>query len=51
MKILQEKVYPLDAVVSEPETEETINSLGMTLDKVKEAANSVVSISVSALKK
>jgi len=50
VKILQEKTYPLDYIISEPETKEAINRLGMTIEEVKEAANSVVSISVSALK-
>jgi hypothetical protein len=50
VKILQEKAYPLDYIISEPETKEAINRLGMTLEEVQEAANSVVSISVSASK-
>jgi len=50
VKILQEKVYPLDYIISEPNTKETVDKLGLTLDQVKEAANSIVSISVSALK-
>jgi ubiquinone/menaquinone biosynthesis C-methylase UbiE len=50
VKVLQEKIYPLDCIISEPETKDAINGLGMTLEEVKEAANSVVSISVSASK-
>jgi arsenite methyltransferase len=50
VKILQEKVYPLDYIISEPDTKETVNKLGLTLEQVTEAANSIVSISVSALK-
>jgi len=50
VKILEEKTYPIDCIISEPETKETINRLGMTFEEVREAANSVVSISVSALK-
>jgi arsenite methyltransferase len=50
VKILQEKVYPLDYIISESNTKETVDKLGLTLDQVKEAANSIVSISVSALK-
>src|SRR5208283_1999907 len=50
VKILQEKVYPLDYIISEPDTKETIDRLGMSLEQVKEATNSIVSISVSALK-
>jgi SAM-dependent methyltransferase len=50
VKVLQEKIYPLDYIISEPETKEVINRLGVSLEEVKEAANSVVSISVSASK-
>ena len=50
VRILQEKVYPLDSIISEPDTKETVDKLGLTLQQVKEAANSIVSISVSALK-
>lgn len=50
VKILQEKVYPLDYIISEPNTKEKVDKLGLSLDQVKEAANSIVSISVSALK-
>jgi arsenite methyltransferase len=50
VKILQEKVYPLEYIISEPDTKETVDKLGLTLEQVKEAANSIVSISVSALK-
>jgi ubiquinone/menaquinone biosynthesis C-methylase UbiE len=50
VKILQEKTYPLEFIVSETETKEAISRMGMTLEEVKEAANSVVSISVSAVK-
>ncbi len=51
VKILQEKVYPLDYIISEPETKDTFERLGLTLEQVKEATNSIVSISVSALKR
>jgi arsenite methyltransferase len=52
VKILQEKNYPLDYIISEPETraKETINRSGMIAEETKEAANSIVSISVLALK-
>jgi len=50
VKILQEKNYPLEYIVSEPETKEAINDLGMTQEELKDAANSIVSISVSAVK-
>jgi SAM-dependent methyltransferase len=50
VKILEEKTYPLEYIISEPETKEAINSLGMTLEEAREAANSAVSINVSAIK-
>lgn len=50
IKILQEKKYPLEFIISEPEAKEAINSLGMTREEAKDVANSIVSISVSALK-
>jgi len=50
VKILQEKVYPLEYIISEPEADKVLNRLGMTIEEVKETANSVVSISVSATK-
>ena len=50
VKILQEKTYPIDYIISEPETEDAINRLGLTPEEVKQAANSVVSVSVSASK-
>jgi arsenite methyltransferase len=52
VKILQEKKYPLDYIISEPEThaKETTNHSGMTKEEIRKAANSIVSISVSALK-
>ena len=50
VKILQEKPYPLEFIVSESEAKEVVNSLGMTQEEVADIANSIVSISVSALK-
>jgi SAM-dependent methyltransferase len=50
VKILREKNYPLDYIISEPEAKESISRLGLTEEETREAANSVVSISVSALK-
>jgi ubiquinone/menaquinone biosynthesis C-methylase UbiE len=50
VKILQEKNYPLEYIISEPEAKEAIDSLGMTSEEMREAANSIASISVSALK-
>jgi arsenite methyltransferase len=48
--VLQEKTYPIDYVISEPEIKNSINRLGLTQDQVSGLANTVVSISVSASK-
>ena len=48
--VLKEKAYPIDYIISEPETESTINRLGLTAEEVKQAADSVVTVSVSAKK-
>lgn len=50
VEVLQEKIYPLEFIVSEPEAKEAVNTLGMTREEVVDIANSIVSISVSALK-
>jgi arsenite methyltransferase len=50
VRILQEKTYPLEFIISEPEAKEVMNSLKMTREEAKDAANSIVSISVSAMK-
>jgi len=50
VKILQEKAYPIDYIISEQETQKTINRLGLTKKQIADLANSVVSISVSASK-
>jgi ubiquinone/menaquinone biosynthesis C-methylase UbiE len=50
VKVLQEKNYPLEFIVSEPEAKEAINEMGLTKEEVKDAANSILSISVSATK-
>ena len=50
VKVLQEKTYPIDYIISEPEIKNSINRLGLTQEQVTGLANTVVSISVSALK-
>jgi ubiquinone/menaquinone biosynthesis C-methylase UbiE len=53
VKILQEKIYPHEYIISEPQTKDIVNRvnrLGMTVEELKEAADSILSISVSALK-
>ena len=51
VKVLSEKNYPLEFIISEPEAKEVVSGLKMTNKELKETANSIVSISVSALKK
>ncbi len=48
VKIIEEKAYPLEYIISESATQETLKSLDMTLEEVKAAANTVVSVKVSA---
>jgi len=50
VKVLQEKTYPLEFIISEPEAKETMESLKMSKEEAKDVANSIVSISVSAMK-
>jgi arsenite methyltransferase len=50
VKVQQEKIYPIDYIISEPETKNAVKTLGLTMDDVKGASDSVVSISVSAAK-
>ena len=50
VKIIEEKTYPLEYIISESTTKEVINSSGMSLEEVRDAADSVVSIKVSAVK-
>jgi hypothetical protein len=50
VKIIEEKTYPLEYIISESTTKELINNTGMSLKEVRDAANSVVSVKVSALK-
>ena len=50
VRIIEEKTYPLEYIISESATQEIVKSLDMSLEEVKEAANSVVSVKVSAMK-
>jgi len=50
VKIIEEKTYPLEYIISESATQEIIKNLDMSLEEVKEASNSVVSVKVSAEK-
>ncbi len=51
VQVLSEKAYPLDFILSEPEVKEVVSNLKLTKKEVNETANSIVSISVSALKR
>ncbi len=50
VKVLTEKAYPLDFILSEPEIKEVVSNLKLAKKEVDETANSIVSISVSASK-
>lgn len=51
VKVLEEKTYPLDYIVSEAALEEAIKLSSMTKTELEQAAKSIVSIKVSAIKK
>ena len=48
--VIDEKTYPLEYIISESTLKEAIKMANMTEDEVKEAANIVVSVKVSAVK-
>jgi len=50
VKVIDERAYPLEYIISESTLKEAIKMTKMTEDEVKEAANIVVSIKVSAVK-
>jgi len=51
IKVLDEKTYPLEYIISESTLNEAVNRLNMTQAELKETANSIVSVKVSAIKK
>jgi arsenite methyltransferase len=51
VKVIDEKTYPLEYIISESTLKDIIKMENMTEKEVKEAANIVVSIKVSAVKK
>jgi arsenite methyltransferase len=51
VKVMEEKAYPLDYIISEPDTQNAVSKLGLTYKDVKDAADCVVSVKVSAIKK
>ena len=50
VKVVEEKTYPLEYIISESTLKEAIKMANMTEEEVKEAANTVVSVKVSAIK-
>lgn len=50
VEVLDEKTYPLEYIISESTLKEAIKMSNMTEEEVKEAANRVVSVKVSAIK-
>jgi arsenite methyltransferase len=50
VKVLSEKNYPLEFIISEPEVKEVVSNMKLTKEEVNDTADSIVSISVSALK-
>jgi arsenite methyltransferase len=49
--VMEENVYPLEYIISEDAFKGAIDRLNMTQEELKETANSVVSVKVSAVKK
>jgi arsenite methyltransferase len=50
IRVMEEKTYPLEYIVSESTLKDAIKMTNMTEDEVKEAANTIVSVKVSAVK-
>ena len=50
VKILQETAFPIDCMANDPNAIAIIKDAGLSLQKVREAADSVLSIKVSAVK-
>ena len=50
VKVMEEKTYPLEYIISESSLKEAIKMTNMAEEEVKEAATSIVSIKVSATK-
>lgn len=50
VKVIEEKTYPLEYIISESTLKEAIKMTTMTEEEVREAANTVVSVKISAMK-
>ena len=50
VKVLEEKTYPLEYIISESTLEKIIKTACMAEEEVRQAANIVVSVKVSAVK-
>jgi arsenite methyltransferase len=51
VRVLEEKTYPLEYIISEDAFKGAIDRLNMTQEELKETANTVISLKVSAVKK
>jgi hypothetical protein len=51
VRIIDEKTYPLEYIISEDTLEKAIKLSSLTEEELKQTANTVVSVKVSALKK
>jgi hypothetical protein len=49
-RIMGESIFPIEFIMNDPVAKETINDLGLTPEEVENAANSVASIKVHAVK-
>ena len=50
VKVMEEKTYPLEYIISESTLKDAIKMASMTEEEVKKAANTIVSVKVSATK-
>ncbi len=50
IRVLQEKTYPLEFIISEPEAKEAMDNMKMSKEEARDVSSSIVSISVSAVK-
>jgi len=50
VKVMEEKTYPVEYIISEDVLKESIDQLNLTKEELRETADSIVSIKVSAIK-
>ena len=51
IRILDQTSFPIDVLTINPRVMETIKQMGIPLEKLKDLANSVVSVKIEAIKK